>query len=70
MTEGNEDVGSRARWSRKLAQAMVDADLSIDAAAQLWGLDRVKVQRLLRSDTAPRPIQVVEWVEMQARRAR
>ena len=49
---------------------MVDADLSIDAAAQLWGLDRAKVQRLLRSDTAPRPIQVVEWVEMQARRAR
>jgi len=62
-------VGSRARWSQKLAQAMVDADLPIYAAAQLWGLDRVKVQRLLRSDMARRPIQVVEWVEKQAKRA-
>ena len=62
-------VGSRARWSQKLAQAMVDADLSIYAAAQLWSLDRVKVQRLLRSDMARRPIQVVEWVEKQAKRA-
>ena len=49
---------------------MVEADLSIDAAARLWGLQRVTVQRLLRSDTAPRPLQVVEWVKMQARRAR
>ena len=58
-------VTERARWCRDLAQAMVDTDLSVDAAARLWGLDRSKVMQLLRSDTVRRPTQVMDWLGRQ-----
>ena len=61
-------TAERARWCQTLAQAMVEADLSVDAAARLWGLDRAKVLHLLRSDTVRRPAHVVEWVVNQSRR--
>ena len=41
---------------------MVDAELSVDAAARLWGIDRGQVQKLLRSDSVRRPTQVVDWL--------
>ena len=47
---------------------MVEAALSVDAAARLWGLARAKVLHLLRSDTVRRPAHVVEWVDNQSRR--
>lgn len=55
----------RARWAQRLAFALVEADLSVDAAARLWGLDRSKVLQLLRSDTARRPAHVVDWLDRQ-----
>lgn len=58
-------VTERALWCRDLAQAMVDTDLSVDAAARLWGLDRSKVMQLLRSDTVRRPTQVMDWLGRQ-----
>jgi predicted transcriptional regulator len=42
---------------------MVDQGLSIDAAAQLWGLTRARVTQLLRSDIAAVPPHVKAWVE-------
>jgi len=58
----------RARWCQRLAFALVEADLSIDAAAQLWGLTRGTVMQLLRSDTVARPDQVMQWLEKNAPR--
>lgn len=62
-------TAERARWCQSLAQAMVEADLSVDAAARLWGLERAKVLHLLRSDTVRRPAHVVQWVDNQSRRS-
>ena len=56
-------IGDRARWCQQLAQPMVDAELSIDAAARLWGLDRGQVQKLLRSDSVRRPLQGTVWLK-------
>ena len=55
--------GDRAMWSRRLAKALLSADLSIDAAAYMFGMKRVKMQQLLRSDTAKRPRAVELWLE-------
>ena len=55
--------GDRARWCQRLAAAMVDADLSIDAAGRLWGLKRQTVVQLLRSDTVRVPDHVQRWLE-------
>lgn len=52
----------RALWSQRLARAMVDAELSIDAAAQEWGLTRGQVNHIIRSDTAKVPAQVRQWL--------
>ena len=52
----------RALWSQRLARAMVDAELSVDAAAQLWGLTRGQVNHIIRSDTAKVPAQVRQWL--------
>ena len=60
--------GDRARWCQRLAAAMVDADLSIDAAARLWGLERQRVVQLLRSDTVRIPNQVKRWLERTSER--
>ena len=43
--------------------AMVDADLSVDAAGRLWGLKRQTVIQLLRSDTMRPPSHVKQWLD-------
>ena len=58
-----------ARWCQDLAKAMVDAELSLDAAARLWGLKRNHVQQLLRSDTVDRPAVVEQWLKKKKRAA-
>ncbi len=63
-------IGDRARWCQQLAKEMVKAELSIDAAAQLWGLKRSTVQLLLRSDMVDRPLQVIEWMKLRSRSQR
>lgn len=56
-------AGDSARWCRRLAVAMVDADLSVDAAGRLWGLKRQTVIQLLRSDTMRPPSHVKQWLD-------
>jgi len=56
----------RALWSQRLARTMVDAELSVDAAAQLWGLTRGRVNHIIRSDTAKVPEQVRQWLSRHA----
>jgi len=56
----------RALWSQRLARKMVDAGLSIDAAAQLWSLTRGQVNHIIRSDTAKVPEQVRQWLSRHA----
>jgi predicted transcriptional regulator len=52
-----------AQFCRHLGEAMVDQGLSIDAAAQLWGLTRARVTQLLRSDIVAVPPHVKAWVD-------
>ena len=52
----------RALWCQKLARAMVDAAMSVDAAAQEWGLTRAQVNAILRSDAAKVPPIVRQWL--------
>jgi hypothetical protein len=58
----------RALWCQRLARAMVDAELSVDAAAQEWGLTRGRVNHIIRSDTAKVPAQVRQWLSKNERR--
>jgi len=52
-----------AQFCRHLGETMVDQGLSIDAAAQLFGLTRARVTQLLRSDVVAVPPHVKAWVE-------
>lgn len=54
-----------AQWCQLFGKALVANNLSIDAAAELFGMKRVRVQQLLRSDTVRRPQHVCDWLDAQ-----
>jgi hypothetical protein len=54
--------GEQAKWAQSLARAMVDSELSVDAAARLWQLKRSRVLHLMRSDETSVPPQVEQWL--------
>mgnify|MGYP005823529405 CR=1 FL=1 len=57
-------LGDRARFGQRLAKAMVENTISVDAAASMWGLRRSTVVTILRaSDKVRIPEHVQRWLK-------